>query len=229
MPAETVDVVIPVFNRVHTVGEAIGSVLAQTWSAVCIQVVDDGSTDGTGDLLDRLAADDARIVVAHRPNGGPSAARNTGLAGGNARLVTFLDSDDLMPPHRIETQVEHLRSNPNLDGVIGTEAVVVADGIIPPPSVRAQLERAGPQWYWHSLMITRDAIAAVGGYDEGVGHGEDLDLAARLRAADATIGYLDEELVTRRILGDNLVLDEPAVGTVLLDLIRRHQGRSGRR
>ncbi|MEQ8717453.1 MAG: glycosyltransferase family A protein [Acidimicrobiales bacterium] len=226
---EAVDVVIPVLDRRPTVGEAIASALAQTWPDVRVQVVDDGSTDGTADVLDALAADDERITVTHVPTGGVSAARNVGLANGNARLVTFLDSDDLMPPHRIERQVEHLRANPDLDGVVGTEAIVVADGITPPPSIRAQMERTGPRWYWQSLMITRDAIEAVGGYDEDVRHGEDLDLAARLRGAGATIGYLDEELVTRRILGDNMVMNEPGIGALLLDVIRRHQDRSGRR
>lgn len=226
MPTETVDVVMPVFNRRHTIGEAIESALTQTWTDVRVHVVDDGSTDGTGDLLDGLAADDDRIVVTHRPNGGSSAARNSGLATGDARLVTFLDSDDLMPLRRIETQVEHLRANPDLVGVVGTEVIVVAEGITPPPSIRAQLGRTGPQWYWQSLMITRDAIEAVGGYDEDIGHGEDLDLAARLRAAGAAIGYLDEELVTRRILGDNLVMNEPETGPLLLDLIRRHRDRT---
>lgn len=226
MSVETVDVVIPVYNRAHTVGEAIQSALAQTWPEVRVHVVDDGSTDATADMLDGLAAGDDRIVVTHRPNGGCAAARNSGLATGDARLVTFLDSDDLMPRRRIELQVEHLRSNPDLDGVIGTEVIVVADGIAQPASVRAQLERTGPRWYWQSLMITRDAIEAVGGYDEDVGHGEDLDLAVRLRKAGAVIGYLDEELVTRRILGDNMVMDEPGTGPLLLELIRRHHDRT---
>lgn len=90
-------VIIPVYNVLPFLEACVGSVLAQTFSDYEILLVDDGSTDGSGDLCDRLAAGEARIRVLHQQNQGLSGARNSGLRMASGTYVLFLDSDDFYP------------------------------------------------------------------------------------------------------------------------------------
>lgn len=92
-------VVIPVFNCKEYLREAVDSVLGQPYQEISIVLVDDGSTDGSGQLCDELAKESNRVVVLHQKNAGVSAARNAGIehilsAGNGARYIAFLDADD---------------------------------------------------------------------------------------------------------------------------------------
>lgn len=104
--AGTISVIIPVYNMEDTVEKCIESVRNQTWRDLEIIVVDDGSTDGTAALCDRAAAEDARVKVIHRENGGVSAARNTGLAAATGEYIAWLDSDDWMVPEAMQRLME---------------------------------------------------------------------------------------------------------------------------
>lgn len=87
-------IIIPVYNVAPYLRECLDSVLAQTftdWEAICI---DDGSTDGSGEILDEYAAKDKRFKVIHQKNAGVSAARNAGIDAAGGEYVTFLDGDD---------------------------------------------------------------------------------------------------------------------------------------
>ncbi len=93
-----ITVVIPVYNVAGYLKAALNSLIAQTiqeWTAIC---VDDGSTDGSGEILDTFAAQDSRFTVIHQPNRGVSAARNVGLDCATSEIVAFLDPDDLVEP-----------------------------------------------------------------------------------------------------------------------------------
>ena len=97
-----VSIVMPVYKGVRFLREALASVRAQTfgdWECLC---VDDGSKDGSGALLDELAAGEPRIRVFHRPNGGTSVARNFALSQATGRYVAFLDEDDVYHPRLLE-------------------------------------------------------------------------------------------------------------------------------
>lgn len=90
----TVSVVIPVYNVQPYLGRCVRSVLNQTYKDLEIILVDDGSTDGSGDLCDQIAAGESRIHVIHQQNQGLSGARNTGIREAKGDFVIFLDSDD---------------------------------------------------------------------------------------------------------------------------------------
>lgn len=97
-----VSVIIPAFNAAAFLERCLESIRRQTftdWETVC---VDDGSTDGTGALLDRWASDDPRIRVLHKENAGVSAARNDALAACCGEYVLFVDSDDFLHPQTME-------------------------------------------------------------------------------------------------------------------------------
>jgi len=104
-----VTVVVPVYNVTGYLRASLDSLLAQTvrdWTAVC---VDDGSTDGSGKILDEYAARDARIMVVHQANAGVSAARNAGLDRATGEIVAFLDPDDVMAPDWLSKLQEGIR------------------------------------------------------------------------------------------------------------------------
>ena len=100
-----ISVIIPVYNVEKYLSRALDSLIAQThpdWEAV---IVDDGSTDGTGDVLARFASRDPRVTVLSQANAGVSAARNLALDIAAGRYIRFVDADDTLPPASIEHMV----------------------------------------------------------------------------------------------------------------------------
>lgn len=100
-----VSIIIPVFNVIQYLAEALDSVIGQSYQNLEILVIDDGSTDGSSDLCDQYQQKDTRIRVFHQENKGVSSARNTGLDHMTGDLVAFLDSDDAYDPDMIRKLV----------------------------------------------------------------------------------------------------------------------------
>lgn len=88
-------IVIPVYNTIKELRRCVDSVVSQTFEDFELILVDDGSTDGSGELCDRLSAEDSRIKTIHKANGGCAAARNTGIRAATGNYLLFLDSDDM--------------------------------------------------------------------------------------------------------------------------------------
>ena len=101
--APLISLIIPVYNVKAYLRECLDSALAQTWPNLEILIVDDGSTDGSGNICDEYARRDARIRVFHTENGGLSCARNFALDRAGGEFLAFLDSDDVIEPNAIET------------------------------------------------------------------------------------------------------------------------------
>ena len=89
----TISVIVPVYNIMELLPRCVASLRGQTYADLEILLVDDGSTDGTGELCDRLAAEDSRIRVLHKENGGTSSARNLGIENARGEFLGFVDSD----------------------------------------------------------------------------------------------------------------------------------------
>ncbi len=101
--SELVSVIIPVYNSEKYLSGCLDSVLAQTYKDIEVIAVDDGSSDGSPDLLARYAAADERVRVLKKNNGGASSARNMGISDASGDYVFFVDSDDNILPETIET------------------------------------------------------------------------------------------------------------------------------
>ena len=102
MTAPTISIVVPVFNAEQSLAACLDSIVGQSHSALEIILVNDGSSDNSGAICDRYAEQDSRIRVIHKPNGGPSSARNAGLEIATGPWVTFVDSDDYAEPDLCE-------------------------------------------------------------------------------------------------------------------------------
>jgi GT2 family glycosyltransferase len=146
-----VSVVIPTFNRAYCIAATIDSVLAQTHQNLEVLVVDDGSTDGTAELLARRYGDEPRVRVLRQANAGVCAARNHGFRASRGELVALLDSDDLWLPFKLEAQLACLSAVPEA-GMVWTDM----DAITPEGNVFAR--RYLTTMYSAYRWFTRDEL-----------------------------------------------------------------------
>jgi len=180
-----ISVVVPTFERAHLVGEAIASVLQQTYPHFELLVVDDGSTDGTTELISQFK--DARLTLVSIAHQGRSQARNEGVARARGEWIVFLDSDDQAGPTWLEEM--HSASHDAAVGVVccgarvSTEHAAGGDHAArtmlprrlgPIYSNRVGLFRAG------TFLVRREVFEAVGGYDRRLAYAENSELAIRL-------------------------------------------------
>lgn len=179
-----VSVIIPTYNRGWVLKEAIDSVLAQDFKDFELIVVDDGSTDDTGQIL---AAYNQDLIALHQSNSGVSAARNRGIGTASGQLIAFLDSDDLWLPRKLSTQVDFFNSHPG--AVINqTEEIWIRNGVRVNPKTRHHkfsgmifekslaLCLVSPS----AVMMRRSLFDDVGLFDENLPACEDYDLWLRL-------------------------------------------------
>jgi glycosyltransferase involved in cell wall biosynthesis len=206
-------VVIPTFNRRALVSRAVRSVLEQTTPAREVIVVDDGSTDGTADALEREFG--REVTVVRQPNAGVSAARNAGVSVSCGRFLSFLDSDEVWLPRKAELQAACLERNPTFGMVLcdlyWQDAAGRDLGIF---RRRDYLPRDGkiledvllqPSLVPSSVMMRRAVWDDVGGFDEALPTAEDIDLHIRI-ARRWRIGVVEEPLV-RLVRGAGLSND----------------------
>lgn len=120
MDSRKVSIVIPTYNRAYCLAATLDSLRQQTYRHWEALVIDDGSTDGTPELVQSIAANDARIRYVRRANGGVSAARNTGIRLADGEWVAFLDSDDSWEPWKLEAQLACAEKLPHV-GMVWTD------------------------------------------------------------------------------------------------------------
>lgn len=114
MNSPLISVIVPVYNTEKYLDQCIQSVLAQTYTNWELLLIDDGSTDSSGAICDKYAAQDNRIRVFHKENGGVSSARNLGLDNAQGEWISFIDADDTVETRYIEHLVSHVKGNIDL-------------------------------------------------------------------------------------------------------------------
>jgi GT2 family glycosyltransferase len=201
-------VAVKAYQAAAVVGEAIDSALEQTHAPHEIVVCDDGSTDGTADVL---AAYGDRIRVLRKENGGPASALNACMRAATGDFLAVLDADDVFLPERLEALAGLAMERPDLD-VLGTDAWFEVEGERvgrfngprnPFPTVRQErsiLERCWVGW----PAIRRSRLLEHGGADETLRLGEDWELLIRLIKSGSRAGLVDEPLLCYRLHETNL-------------------------
>ena len=183
-----ISVVLAVYNGERHVAMAVRSLLAQTFRDFELIVVDDGSTDGTPDVLSTLAQSDARVVVVRQANRGLTGSLNTGIALAKGVYIARQDADDISRPERFERQVAYLDAHPSV-AALGTGADVIASTgevvgaltvAIGADEVKRGLMTLRRTPVHGSIMMRKSAFDAAGGYREAFRAGQDYDLWLRL-------------------------------------------------
>jgi len=194
---------MPVRNGVPWVREAVTSVLTQTAGDLELIVIDDGSTDDTPEVL--AAFRDPRLRIEQQPSAGITRALVRALKLARAPLVARLDADDVALPDRLERQRRFLDNRPEV-GLLGTGARELDPAgrevrIVRPPSndesIRRALIRANP-FVHSSVVMRREVLDRVGGYDPEFPVAQDYDLWMRL-ARVTRLANLPDALVIRRL------------------------------
>lgn len=181
-----VSVVIPTYNRCVKVAEAVDSVLAQDYPDKEVIVVDDGSTDGTGDFLKGKFGD--RIRYIYQTNREKSAARNRGIREARGEFVRMLDSDDLLTERSIRAMVECFEKNPDADAVYGLVIWQRSGGKEERMDPAARYPDGDVLNYYigggvihnNSFMVRKSSMLDFGMYSEDLTHYEDNELILRL-------------------------------------------------
>jgi glycosyltransferase involved in cell wall biosynthesis len=203
-------IVIPAYNYERYLAESVRSALTQDDEGVEVVVVDDGSTDGTAAVAQSFGG---QVSYVHRPNGGLSAARNTGIAAARGEYVLFLDADDLLPPHSIRTLRGKLEALGPDFGVVGCshedidpEGRWIQDTIQAPEggmevTARELLLRTR---IGATSLFRREVFARTGGFDESLRASEDRDMLIRLATLGFRVFVLSEKLLKVRRHGLNM-------------------------
>lgn len=108
-----VSIIVPAYNCINSLEYCVRSIRQQTYTGFELILVDDGSTDGSGELCDKFAAADSRIKVIHKPNGGVSSARNAGIDAATSKYITFCDSDDYPEPDYLDVLLHTVADHPD--------------------------------------------------------------------------------------------------------------------
>src|ERR1051325_8841535 len=151
MKGDLVSVVIPSYNRAYCIATTVDSTLAQTHTNLEILIVDDGSSDGTRELIAERYRDEQRVRYIYQDNAGVSAARNHGLRVARGQYLALLDSDDIWLPWKVEAQLRCLAALPTA-GMIWTDM----DAIGPDGELRHR--RYLTRMYTSYRKFTRDQL-----------------------------------------------------------------------
>jgi glycosyltransferase involved in cell wall biosynthesis len=222
-------VIVPTRDRVERLRAAIDSLRVQTVSDLEIIVVDDGSTDGTGEFLSDLESSDARIRTLRLGGGsGAAIARNAGLARASGEFLAFLDDDDTWVPSKAEEQIRYLQDHPET-GLVSCDFVVVADG-------RTAVHRGptsfkGGTLYWANLlmgctfvMLRRSVFSFELGFDQAVVPAEDWDLWVRC-AAERDVATIPRPLCTYALHGNQLTGSSERIHAGDSGFLAKHRDR----
>lgn len=208
MSSKLISIIIPTYNRAHIIGETLDSILAQTYTHWECIVVDDGSTDGTVDLMAEYMERDIRFRYYHRPAErpkGPCSCRNYGFEQSRGAYVNFFDSDDLLKPEAFEKALNGFKQD--------TDAVIINSALIDFNTKTLHSRNkiysenlltdyfigeitflvCGPLWRRNFLMQQNYL------FDENIGNVDDWDFNLRMLYANPNLIFIDDVLIYYRM------------------------------
>jgi glycosyltransferase involved in cell wall biosynthesis len=219
-------VVIPVYNAAHFLPEAVESIRRQEYEPVEIIVVDDGSTDNCAEVATGLGSN---VRYARQENAGPAAARNHGLSLARGEFISFLDADDLWPPHKLSIQMARLLAEPELDFVLGrTQYQALPGGEIPNILFEGP-ENTIPPTVVGSGVYRRRVFDRIGVFEESLRFAEDMDWFMRALENHVEMRILRPPTLLYRLHGKNMTLDRKATSQQLMVALQRSMQRQRQR
>lgn len=223
-----VSVLIPCYNAAAFLGQALESVLGQTYQDFEIIVVDDGSTDHTASVVGAYP----RVRYIYHAHSGIPVTRNLAISHAQGEFITFLDADDLWEASKLEKQVAYMDSHLDCQLVYTiAQNFFAGEGMT---ARQKQLLEANMDNYMASCCIRRSVFEKYGGFREDYPCGEDTQWVFRLRAAGVSMAHcIQEPLYLRRIHDSNISLthgkvEQKTIMKLMADAIRqaRREGKS---
>ena len=208
-----VTIVLPSFNRGNLLKKSIESILNQTYTNFELIVVDDGSTDNTESVVDKIKKKDKRVIyLKHMKNMGASAARNSGIRIAKGEFIAFQDSDDIWKPNKLEKQMEIFEKTSEKTAVVYTGFLKILNTkkiYFPPPYIR------GKEGYIYNsllkenfittqtILIRRNVFKEIGIFDEQLPRLQDWDLFLRI-SKSFEFKFINEPLVIVKVTKDSI-------------------------
>ncbi len=207
-----ISVIVPTYNYAHFIGDCLESIFSQTYKDFEVIVVDDGSTDGTAEILQEYKE---KIRYIYQENRGLPSARNTGIQSSHGKFLAFLDSDDLWLPYKLEEQIRILGDDADM-GIIFSDASAFNErGVIRESILKEEkictgfcFERLfmGNYLVMPTVMIRKNCLEKSGIFDESLTAVEDYDLWLRI-SLFYKIGFVDKVLAMYRVHPSNMSRD----------------------
>jgi glycosyltransferase involved in cell wall biosynthesis len=196
---------MPAYNAAVYVDEAVASILNQTFRDFEFIIINDGSTDETGSILDKYGKTDSRIRLYHQENQGMIAALNRGCRLAHGKYIARMDADDISFPDRLEKQLAYIEEHPQV-GILGTwinniDKNGLLRGTWRPPTNSKMLKWTlffGVCVAHPSVLMRRDLITKLNFYRPEAAHAEDVDLWFRASAL-TEFGNISEVLLKYRV------------------------------
>lgn len=198
--------IMAVYNGQRYLAEAINTMVGQALAPREIIIVDDGSTDGTADIIKSYGD---KVTYVHQENAGQSAARNHGVRIAKGQFIAFLDADDLIHPNKLYRQIPCFDEDADLVLCDAFAQNFWSPEVPDDQRVRHDLEQlthSDEPWREHisTWLVRKSAFDQIGGFEEGRMFGEDSDWYDRLKASGAKMLTLNVLLAKRRLHPENL-------------------------
>lgn len=201
MTTPLVTAFMPVYNAEAFLAPALESLLAQDYERFEVVVCDDGSTDGTREMLECFPT----IRVVQQEHRGRAAACNTAISVSRGEFLTSFDGDDLWPSNRLSLQATYLTEHPETGCVLGRQEWINPPQWLGRDAVYGDLDGVPIG----SAMFRRSVFEQIGGFDETFAYSEDMDLLVRMREHGVEIAILPEIVLHRRFHGDQMTATPP--------------------
>jgi len=212
-----VSVIIPVYNGERYLAQTIESALAQTYQPIEIIVIDDGSTDGSAEVVKRFPS----VRYQFQTNRGIGGARNRGVELATGDFLAFLDGDDLWSPSKLTRQMDTFEAEPALDMVFGHVKQFYSPEL--GESIKAKLrynDEIIPGYHAGSMLIKREAFLRVGWFDTTVRVGEFIDWYSRTAEKNLKGLMLPDIVMQRRLHTTNTVVREKKSHTDFVRILK---------
>lgn len=184
----TISVLMSVYNGERFLRKAVESILAQTFEDFEFIIINDGSSDGSSDILEEYASKDPRIILEEQENKGLIFSLNKGIDMARAPLIARMDADDIALPNRFQIQKDHMDQHPDIVALGGAIELIDENdntfGKVQYPSQNSDMDdyiyNRGSPLAHPAVMMRTETVKSLGGYRDAYKHAEDYDLWLRM-------------------------------------------------
>lgn len=222
----TVSVVIPTYNYAHFLIAAVESCVSQSYKDMEVIVIDDGSTDNTSEVVGQFPT----VRYHYQKNSGLSGARNKGISVSSSKYIVFLDADDVLLPHAVESLVNNIGRHPSAAFVVGRHHYMSGDGSVQKRVAAKPRHQCVYQALLEhnfiacpgSVIYRRKALQESGGFDVTLNSCEDYDVYLRLaRAFDVAV--FDDPVVLYRVHENSMSKNGKVMMSTVLEVMGRQK------